>query len=101
MSRKHQDHAKLPVHIVWVQRHRSFNLRQGSLVLTVPRKDKSEHGMSKQQISIELYRLARQLVRKVQGARIEKVAVQGEGPSGRMRVRQKVVGTGVVRVNGK
>jgi hypothetical protein len=44
--------------------------------------------MSFGQFRIELYSPACQLVRLVQGLRVEKVAVYGIGPSGLVRVRK-------------
>jgi hypothetical protein len=57
-------------------------------MLAFPSKDECEDGMSFGQFRIELYSPACQLVRLVQGLRVEKVAVYGIGPSGLVRVRK-------------
>src|SRR5262245_5852883 len=43
IARKDQSEAKAPVHIVWVERDGSFDLRYGGVVLSHPREDKTEH----------------------------------------------------------
>src|SRR6516162_3650825 len=45
IARKHEGQPEAPVHVVWVERHGSFDLCYGGVVLAHPREDKTEHRM--------------------------------------------------------
>ena len=61
--------------------------------------DKSERGMRLGQIGVELHGLAGQLMRPVEGSRVEIVAIQRVEPGCNMGLGKHGVGAGVVGVD--